>query len=146
MKYFKSPNLVAVRQLMEYLMTSSNETFSALLAICAGNSPHKGQWRGALMFSLICASVNAWVNNLEAGDLRRYRTHYDVTLMMIRGDLRLSGVSTCVINQNLHSRSTPHISHSQWKPNNTTQHNTHVYRSQRQHRAMKVWFFDTDIL
>ena len=35
-------------------------TFAALLAICAGNSqvtgefPHKGQWRGALMFSLIC--------------------------------------------------------------------------------------------
>ena len=28
------------------------ETFSALLAICAGNSPHKGQWRGALMFFL----------------------------------------------------------------------------------------------
>ena len=37
------------------------ETFPALLAHCAGNSPipvdspHKGQWRGALMFSLICA-------------------------------------------------------------------------------------------
>ena len=37
------------------------ETFSALLATCAGNSPvpvispHKGQWRGALMFPLICA-------------------------------------------------------------------------------------------
>ena len=33
------------------------------------NSPHKGQWRGALMFSLICAWINAWVNNREAGDL-----------------------------------------------------------------------------
>ena len=32
------------------------------------NSPHKGQWRGALMFSLICARINAWVNNSEAGD------------------------------------------------------------------------------
>ena len=37
------------------------ETLSALLAICAGsspvpvNSPHKGQWRGTFMFSLICA-------------------------------------------------------------------------------------------
>ena len=63
------------------------ETFSALLAICAGNSPvpsnspHKGQWRGALMFSLICVWINGWVNNGEAGDLRRYRTHYDVTVM-----------------------------------------------------------------
>ena len=45
------------------------------------NSPHKGQWRGALMFSLICVWVNDWVNNCEAGDLRRYRAHYDVTLM-----------------------------------------------------------------
>ena len=45
------------------------------------NSSHKGQWRGALMFSLICVWINAWVNNHEAGDLRRYRTHYDFTLM-----------------------------------------------------------------
>ena len=63
------------------------EAFSALLAICAGNSPvpvkspHKGQWRGALMFSLICARINDWVNNQEAGDLRRHRGHYDVSVM-----------------------------------------------------------------
>ena len=35
------------------------------------NSPHKGQWRGALMFSLICAWINGWANNREAGYLRR---------------------------------------------------------------------------
>ena len=46
------------------------------------NSPHKGQWCGALMFSLICAWINAWVNNREAGDLRRHRSHYDVTVMV----------------------------------------------------------------
>ena len=45
------------------------------------NSPHKGQWRGALMFSLICVWINGWVNNREAGDLRRYHAHYDVTVM-----------------------------------------------------------------
>ena len=45
------------------------------------NSPHKGRWRGALMFSLICAWINGWVNNREAGDLKRHRTHYDVTVM-----------------------------------------------------------------
>ena len=45
------------------------------------NSPHKGQWRGALMFSLICAWINRWVNNREAGDLRHHRAHYDVALM-----------------------------------------------------------------
>ena len=67
-------------------MTSQMETFSALLAICTGihrspvNSPHKGQWRGALMFSLICVWINDWVNNHEAGDLRRHRAHYDVTI------------------------------------------------------------------
>ena len=57
------------------------ETFSALLTICAENYPHKGQWRGALMFSLICVWKNGWVNNREAGDLRRYRAHYDVTVI-----------------------------------------------------------------
>ena len=45
------------------------------------NSPHKGQWRGALMFSLICVWINGWVNNREAGDLKRYHAHYDVIVM-----------------------------------------------------------------
>ena len=46
-----------------------------------GNFPHKGQWRGALMFSLIYAWINDWVNNREAGDLRRQHGHYDVIVM-----------------------------------------------------------------
>ena len=45
------------------------------------NSPHKGQWRGALMFSLIWSWTSDWVNNGEAGDLRRHRVHYDVIVM-----------------------------------------------------------------
>ena len=55
------------------------------------NYPHKGQWRGCFlwsaqrpvtrMFSLICVWINGWVNNHEAGDLRRYRAHYDVIVM-----------------------------------------------------------------
>ena len=45
------------------------------------NSPHKGQWRGALIFSLICAYINSWINNREAGDLRRHHAHHDVTVM-----------------------------------------------------------------
>ena len=45
------------------------------------NSTHKGQWHRALMFSLACAWINVWVNNREAGDLRRHRAHYDVTAM-----------------------------------------------------------------
>ena len=46
------------------------------------NSPHKGQRRGALMFSLICVWINGGVNNREAGELRRYIAHYDVTEML----------------------------------------------------------------
>ena len=63
------------------------ETYSVLLALCAGihrspvNSPHNGQWPGALMYSLICAWINAWVNNREASDLRHHLTHYDVIVM-----------------------------------------------------------------
>ena len=45
------------------------------------NSPYKGQRRGALMFSLICVRINGWVNNRQAGDLRRYRAHYYVIVM-----------------------------------------------------------------
>ena len=47
------------------------------------NSPHKGQWRGNLMFSLICAWRNAWVNHRYAGDLRRHCAHHDVTVMVV---------------------------------------------------------------
>ena len=69
------------------MMTSSNGNIFRVTAHCAENSPvpvnspHKGQWRGALMFSLICVWINDWVNNGDAGDLRRYRIHYDVTVM-----------------------------------------------------------------
>ena len=48
---------------------------------------HKGQWRGALMLSLICAWINVWVNNRETGDLRRHRAHYDVIVMMTHGNI-----------------------------------------------------------
>ena len=32
-------------------------------------------------FSLICTWTNGWVNSRDAGDLRRHRAHYDVTVM-----------------------------------------------------------------
>ena len=67
---------------------SSNGNISRVTGpLCAGihrspvNSPHKGQRRGALMFSLFCAWTNSWVNNRDAGDLKRHRPHYDVPLM-----------------------------------------------------------------
>ena len=66
------------------------ETFSTLLALCElihrspVNSPHKGQWRRVLMFSLICAWTNDWANHRHTGDLRRHRAHYDVTVMITK--------------------------------------------------------------
>ena len=59
------------------------------------NFPHKGQWRGALMFSLIYAWMNDWVNNRDAGDLRRQHGHYDVIVMCTRDPrLRISDLLT----------------------------------------------------
>ena len=54
----------------------------SLYKVSPVNSPQKGRRRGALMFSLICARINSWVNNGEAGDLRRHRAHYDVIVMI----------------------------------------------------------------
>ena len=63
------------------------ETFSAFLAICAGNSPATAEFlaqrpvkRRFDVFFDLC--LNKRVNNGEAGDLRRHRTHYDVTIMI----------------------------------------------------------------
>ena len=44
------------------------------------------QWRGALVFSLICAWTNGWANNRDAADLRRSRPHDDVTVMWRSGE------------------------------------------------------------
>ena len=60
------------------------------------NSPHKSQWRGALMFPLICG----WANNREAGDLRRHRAHYDVSVM-VRGKVTLLKNSTPLTTQEI---------------------------------------------
>ena len=58
------------------------ETFCALLAICAGNSPVPTQRPVTRSFGFfICARINGWVNDHEDGDLRHYRGHYDVTVM-----------------------------------------------------------------
>ena len=69
------------------VMVSLNGTFPRYWPFVRGiirspvNSPHKAQWCGALMFSLICAWINGWVNNRGAGDLGRHRAHYDVTVI-----------------------------------------------------------------
>ena len=87
--FFNSPAAYSSSQLTRAHWRHQIETFSKLLDICAGNSPvnspHKGQWRRALMFSLICAWINGWVNNGEAGDLKCHHAHYDVTVMANHG-------------------------------------------------------------
>ena len=90
------------------------ETFSALLAICAGNSPvlvnstHRGQWRGALVFSLICAWINGWVNNREADDLRRHRGHYDVNIMTIGAIMAWGAIRSLSTRSSVKQMSTYH--------------------------------------
>ena len=67
------------------MVTSSNRNIFSVIGLLCGNLtviPHKGQWRRALMFSLICAWTYGWVNSRGAGDLRRHRAHYDVTVML----------------------------------------------------------------
>ena len=70
------------------MITSSNGNIFRVIGHLCGEftghrwiPPHKGQWHGALMFSLICAWMNGWVNTLGADDLRRQHAHYDVTVM-----------------------------------------------------------------
>ena len=61
------------------------------------NSPHKGQWRGALIFFLICAWTNGWVHNRDAGDLRRHCCHYDVTVMRFVRDVMVIHDRHCMM-------------------------------------------------
>ena len=64
-----------------HMVTSSNGNISRVAGHLCGEftGPHKGQWRGALMFSLIYV----WINNREAGDLERYHTHNAVIVMRV---------------------------------------------------------------
>ena len=70
------------------------------------------------MFSLICVRINRRVNNSEAGDLRRYRAHYDVIVMVLYSTCHLC-VCVCVGwggggggggGEGENSRKTPHNS------------------------------------
>ena len=80
------------------------------------NSSHTGLWRGVLVFSLICAWINRWVNNREVGDLRRHRAHYDFTVMQQPQSVLLTPIhSECEQNGELLNLA-PHTQHenSKW--------------------------------
>ena len=74
------------------------ETFSALLAICAGNSPVTGEFPTqkpvTRSFDVFFAWINGWVNNREAGDLRRHRAQYDVIVLLPQGNNSVRPVLT----------------------------------------------------
>ena len=84
-----TPSVLKGVKIQHLMMTSSNGNIFRVTGPLCGeftgpvNFPHKGQWRGALVFSLIGARINDWVNNREAGDLRRHRGHYDVRVMLL---------------------------------------------------------------
>ena len=99
---FSGIHMEAISQGLSTWWRHQMETFSALLALCAGNSPvpgefpHKGQWRRALMFSLIYVWINGWVNNHEAGDLRRNQAHYDVIVMRYQSSNKCENCSSWI--------------------------------------------------
>ena len=66
------------------MMTSSNgNIFWVTGPLCREftDHPHKDQWRGAVMFSLISTWINVRVNYGEAGDLRFHEAHYDIIVI-----------------------------------------------------------------
>ena len=70
------------------MMTSSNENIFRVTGPLYGEFtghrwiPRTKASDAELMFSLICAWIDRWLNNGEAGDLRHYRAHYDVIVML----------------------------------------------------------------
>ena len=77
---------------LNIMMTSSNgNIFHVTGNLCGEFTGHwwiprtKASDAELLVFSLICAWINTWVNNGEAGDLRRHRAHYDITVMIVLG-------------------------------------------------------------
>ena len=82
------------------------ETFSAFLALFAGISPVTGEFPSQRPVTrsfdvFICAWINGWVNNREAGDLGRHRAHCDVIVMV---DLQALTMLTYVTNMIWYSR------------------------------------------
>ena len=64
------------------MMTSSNGNSFRVAGPLCGEFPLQRPVTRSFDVSLICAWINGWVNNRRAGDLRRYRAHYDVTVMI----------------------------------------------------------------
>ena len=78
-----APNTINLEAFMLTMTLSNGNIFRVTIPLWGESTGHrwilhhKTQWRGALVISLICA----WTNNTDAGDVRRHRAHYDVTVM-----------------------------------------------------------------
>ena len=73
-----------------HMMTSSNENiFRVTGHLCGEFTSHrwiprtKASDAGLWCFSMFCAWINDWVNNRDAGDLRRHCAHCDFTVMQV---------------------------------------------------------------
>ena len=101
--------------LAHIMMTSSNgNIFSVTGPLCGkftGHrwiSPHKGQWRGALMFSLICALNKrmskqswGWWFETPSHSLRRHYNEVHTSAKMIRNMKTISFKEKCISNYRL---------------------------------------------
>ena len=87
MKSQQNTSLVSMVTLQTMMTLSIGNIFRVTGHLCGEftgnpvNSPHKGQWRGALMLSTSWAWISGWVNTRKTGDLKRHRAHYDVTFL-----------------------------------------------------------------
>ena len=81
-----------VADLTSVITSSNGNIFRVTGPLC-------GQWRGALMFSLICTWMNGWVNNREAGDLRQHHAHYGITVMLCQVYSTPSGIIGMIISE-----------------------------------------------
>ena len=135
------------------------EAFCALLALCEGNplvtvgcpslidSPHKGQSRGALMFSLICPWINSWSKQSDAGDLRRHRAHYNVTVQssitlpptpFITKKYRTSRMQSPCVSGTITMKVVPEHHHS-LKTTGNIRYSTTTKDWNNKHRKIKSW-------
>ena len=92
------------------------ETFSALLALWAGNSPVTGEFPSQrpvtrsfdVFFFFICAWTNDWENNRDAGNFRRHSAHCDVTIMFSwQWDKARSGIFLVEVRDSGHNGHKP---------------------------------------
>ena len=109
------------------------------------NSPHKGQWCGALMFSFICLWINDWVNNREAGDLRCYHAHYDVIVMPWNNGTNSGVIPSIFVNYSYLICQTYQFTKQQTKSSNMCRHFKGVTAWYAEylvfsHRLHEIWF------